>query len=61
MTQRYERSWALIEKVPCTQCGARTGERCRSPKNVAMPPHGKRRADAARAGVWIPGATEQPP
>jgi hypothetical protein len=60
MTLRYDHSWGLIEQVPCTQCGVKAGERCRSPKGIAMPPHGKRRADAAAKGVWVPGATRQP-
>jgi hypothetical protein len=55
MTGRYSQSWVLIEKVACTQCGSKAGDRCRTPKGVPAPPHGKRRADAAAAGVWVPG------
>jgi hypothetical protein len=49
-----------ICQVPCTQCGATAGGSCRTPRGVPAPPHGKRRADAAAAGVWVPGAVEQP-
>lgn len=53
-------SWRFIEKVPCTQCGVAAGQRCRSPRGFVTAPHGKRRADAAAAGVWVPGAEVQP-
>jgi hypothetical protein len=60
MSATVQPSWRFIEKVACTQCDAPAGERCQSPKGSAAPPHGKRRADAAAAGVWVPGAEVQP-
>jgi hypothetical protein len=60
MSATVQPSWRFIERVPCTQCGEPAGERCRSPKGMVAPPHGKRRADAAAAGMWVPGAEVQP-
>jgi hypothetical protein len=53
-------SWRFIEKVACTQCRAPAGEHCHGPKGATQAPHGKRRADAADKGVWVPGAEVQP-
>ena len=33
---------------------------CHGPKGATQAPHGKRRADAADKGVWVPGAEVQP-
>jgi hypothetical protein len=56
----YQASWGLIQQVPCTQCGAAAGESCRKPGGAVSAPHGKRRADAAAAGVWVPGGETEP-
>jgi hypothetical protein len=61
MTGRYSLSWALIEKVPCTHCGAKAGDRCRTPKGVPAAPHGPRRDAAAAAKAWVPGGKARTP
>jgi len=45
----------LICQVPCRQCGEEAGDPCRTPSGHPVAPHGPRRDDAARAGVWAPG------
>jgi hypothetical protein len=60
MSEGYQIAWARIQKVPCRQCAAAAQEPCRTPKGAACPPHGSRRADAAAAGVWVPGGTQEP-
>ena len=44
-----------IEQVPCDQCGAPAGSRCRSPNSSGLHvPHAVRRTRAVREGTWRP-------
>jgi hypothetical protein len=45
----------LIETMPCPQCGAAAGVRCKTPSgSVLLVPHQARRSAAADAKVYVP-------